>query len=181
MAERGWIKIFSFHQNHLLAWGYLDIWSHIWVDWVFYLIKGGPATFLCKISFDWGWVKISASNHNRSLALGYPESLSQIRVGLFFPNLGCSPPLYCIKQAELCCRLALVRYDFVSFLESFIGLRLPWKFEPNLRWLNFCLIWGAPLFLLEIEFWLRGVREIFTIITIFYCPEVTLKVWAKSK
>ena len=65
--------------------------------------------------------------------------------------------------------------------KSFIGPRLPWKFEPNRSWLNFCLIWGTPFFLPKIEFWLRGGGRLSTLITIFYWSEVTLKFWAKSK
>ena len=43
--------------------------------------------------------------------------------------------------------------------QSIIGLRLPWKFEQNLSWLNFRLIWGPPpSFLPKIDFWLgRGI------------------------
>ena len=63
--------------------------------------------------------------------------------------------------------------------QSFIGLRLPWKFEPNPSSLNFCLIWGAPpFFCLKFSFGLSGERFL-PPITIFYWSEVILKVWAK--
>ena len=40
--------------------------------------------------------------------------------------------------------------------QSFFGVRLPWKFEPNLSLLIFLLIWGAPPFCLKSSFVLKS-------------------------
>ena len=118
------ITIFYWPEITLKVWAKSEL-VKFFPDW------GCPPPFFClKSSFGWGGGEIFTSNHNLLLAWGYPESLSQIWVGYIFPWFGMFPLFLCLKS---------------NFGWGGLGV----KFSPS--------------------------------ITIFYWPEVTLKVWAKSE
>ena len=125
--------------NNYYWWLFLESLSQLQVGWIFAWSGVVPPPF-----FAW----------NRVLAEGWGIFLSPIllfhRPGVtlkvwakselmeFLPCL-VVPPLFCLKSSFGQRR---VKNHLKS--QSFVSLSVPWKFEPNLSWLSFCLIWGGP-------------------------------------
>ena len=138
----GWwgVKFFTFNHDLLLVWVYPENLRLIRVSWIFAWFGVLPPPFFClKSSFGWGggffWPNLILS-----LAWGYPETLSKIRVGWIFAWFGGPSPFFWPKI-----NFWLMGSKFFhSQSHSFLGLGLSWEFQPNPKWLNFCLIWGAP-------------------------------------
>ena len=101
---------------------------------------GCPPIFLLEIEF---WLRGVGEIFTIITIFYCPEVTLKVwaksKLVEFLPNLGCPPPFFCLKSS-----FSLGGGDFHLQSQSFIRLKLPWKFEPNLSW--FCIFWGAPPF-----------------------------------